>query len=186
MVSNVGQEEYIMDTILWVLKTIWISLWWILTSIAHVVVWIIARLVDFALLVLKPIVWGLVVLVVDLVVKHPGAAIISLAVVIPAYFAWRKLAEARGIELRVLNNPNYVMPALWLVAMALTGFVGGSSQYSVHQVLNIQNSTISDSTIQAVPSGNSTVFHLPTEIWSALIAAVASIGAAVIGLRKKD
>ncbi len=165
----------------------------ILSFIWDVIVWLILGIADISIWIFKNIITLFFSVLADLITNFPLSFIISIVIIGCGYYLvneWQK--KHSTIKSSLLQNPKFLFIVLVPITTLLIGVVAESGPASIvnntTNVITVEGNVDRGSTVQIGDgsSGDGGFLGIPTAIWSAIIAAIATVSAAFIALKKKE
>jgi len=166
----------VFDIVIAVLGFIWDVIVWIIVEIADVALWIFKNVITFFFNVLA-----------DLIANFPLSFVISITILGGGYYLVDQWQKKKGIiRSSILQNPLLLFVVLVPITTVLIGIVAESGPASVvnntTSVINIGGNVGGNVQIGGSDGG---LLGIPTAIWAATIAGLATVSAALIALKKE-
>jgi len=152
-------------------------------------VWVLGVCIDAALWIFEKVITLYVNILSDLVVNYPLSFIITIAILLGGYYfvdKWQK--DNNFIRSNFIQNPIILFIILVPITTLLIGILAESGPISIvnntHNEINVSGNVSGSSTVQiGVPDGG--FLNIPTVIWAAIIAGLATVAAAFVALKNK-
>jgi len=156
-----------------------------------VVVWLVAGLAEIAIWIFKNIFTLLFNVIADLITNFPVSFLISIMILAAGFYLvdrWQK--KNLTLSYGLLQNPRLLFISIVPITFLLIGIVAESGPASIvnntTNVITVDGDVANGSTVQIAGGGGDGGFlGIPTALWSAVIAALSTVAAAFIALKKK-
>jgi len=171
----------IFDIVAAILGFIWDILVWLVSGMAEIAIWVFKSVITLFFNVMS-----------DLITNFPLSYLISVAVLAAGYYLVQQRQQKKGVVNPALfQNPKVLFIVLVPITTLLIGVVAESGPASIvnntTNVISVAGNVGGGSSVQIGSGGSDGGFlGIPTAIWAAIIAAIATVAAASIALKKKD